>query len=127
MSTRPNSNTANSPAGPPPTISASVSIGAGPTVPSAAIECSLRSLMGLELLLGDADYKAVQLWRDTDLTGQPAGGAHVVGEVEHVLLHLAGSARLLLPGVVDIDMTRRTGAGASALGLYALDEVHLGR
>src|SRR6185436_18261378 len=135
MSTRPSSNTANSPAGPPPTISASVSMGAGLAVPSAAIERSLCFQVGSEgsvqkgseLLLGDADDEAVQLRGDANLARQPAGGAHVIGEIEHVLLHLTGRACLLLPGVIDKDVAGGAGAGAAAFGLDALDEVHLGR
>src|SRR5262245_20693338 len=42
MSSSPSSNTANSPAGPPPTIRASISIGAGTGVPSTVMEGLLR-------------------------------------------------------------------------------------
>src|SRR5512145_542174 len=100
MSTRPSSNTAKSPIGPPPIIRASVSMGAGPAVPSAAIKRSLVVLAicrsGSELLLGKTDDEAVQLGRHLDLAGQPARWTHVEGEIEHVLFHLAGLARLLL-------------------------------
>src|SRR6185503_11972362 len=128
MSTRPSSNTANSPAGPPPTISASVSMGAGLAVPSAAIERSLCFQVGSEgsvqkgseLLLGDADDEAVQLRGDANLARQPAGGAHVIGEIEHVLLHLTGRACLLLPGVIDKDVAGGAGAGAAAFGVDGL-------
>src|SRR5262249_60550279 len=92
MSTRPSSNTANRPAGPPPMIRASVSMGVRVSVPSAVIGTLARLL---KLLFGDTDDKAVQLLRHLDLAGQPALRAHLEGEVQHVLLHLAGRPRAL--------------------------------
>ena len=44
-----------------------------------------------ELLLGHADDEAVEGVRDLDLAAEAARGAHVEGEVEHVLLHLRGA------------------------------------
>src|SRR5512145_1135748 len=110
MSTRPSSNTAKSPAGPPPMIRASVSMGAGVSAPSAVIKPSLARI-GSELLLGNTDDEPVQRRRHLDLTGEPAFWPHFEGEVEHVLLHRLGCAGLLQPVAIDIDMTGRAGTG----------------
>src|SRR5687767_11629088 len=104
MSTRPSSNTANSPIGPPPTIRASVSMVVGVAAPSAVIKPSL-GLIRSKLLLGNTDDEPVQLRRHLDLAGEAAFGPHLEGEVEHVLLHRLGGPGLLHPVPVDIDVT----------------------
>ena len=62
------------------------------------------------------------IWHD-----RAARLAHVEGEVEHVLLHLRGLARLVAPILVDVDVARRAGARAAAFGLDAGNVVELGR
>src|SRR5215510_13025934 len=71
------------------------------------------------LPLRHAHHQAVELFGHLDLAREPRARPHVVAEVEHVLLHRRGTARALAPGIVDIDMAGRAGAGAAALGLDA--------
>src|SRR3989304_1784590 len=59
MSTRPSSNTANSPTGPAPTMTASVLIASW-------------DMGGSELLVGNADHEAIEPLGHLDLTGEPA-------------------------------------------------------
>lgn len=56
----------------------------------------------------------IQSFAHLDLTGETRGRTHVVGEVQHILFHRFGRADLGRPGVVDIDMTGRAGAGPAA-------------
>src|SRR3712207_1266900 len=72
-----------------------------------------------KLLLRYLDPKPIELGANLDLTGQAARVAHVEGEIEHVLFHLAARARLLAPFGLDIDMAGRAGAGAAAVGVDA--------
>ena len=51
-----------------------------------------------------------------DLAGQPRIRPHVVTEVEHVFFHRRRFAGLFAPGLIDIDVTGRTGAGPAAFG-----------
>src|SRR6201996_114805 len=81
-----------------------------------------RSFIGgvlLVLLFGHAHDQAVQRIGHLDLARQARIGLHVLGEVEHRLLHGRGLARLRQPGVVDIDMAGGAGAGAAAVGVDA--------
>src|ERR1700704_6523337 len=77
------------------------------------------SLFRSRLPLRHAHHQAVKLVRHLDLAGEPRVRLHVVAEVEHVLLHRRGLARARAPGLLDIDMAGRAGAGAAALGLDA--------
>src|SRR5918993_5126824 len=63
--------------------------------------------------------ETVELRSHPDLTREPRVGAHVEGEVEHVLLHGLGLARGGFPLLGDIDMACGAGAGSAALGLNA--------
>src|SRR4029450_8556370 len=99
-STRPSSNTENSPTGPAPTMTTSVVI----TVPD---------MNRSELLTGNAHDEAVKRIGDLNLAGQPARRPHIEGEVEHVLLHGFGRTCRLAPRLVDIDVAGRAGAGAT--------------
>ena len=53
--------------------------------------------------------------------------AHIEGKVEHVLFHLRGRTDLLAPGLLDVDVAGRAGAGPAAFGLDAVDQVLVGR
>src|SRR5579863_5420190 len=108
MSRSPSSNTPNRPAGPAPTMATSV---------------SKLSVMMSALLGRGRHHEPVEIGRDLDLAGQSRSRPHFEGEVEHVLLHLRGLADDSGPGVVDIDMAGRAGAGAAAFGLDAGDGV----
>src|SRR3990172_7117048 len=98
MSTRPSSNTANSPTSPAPTITASVLI-------------TSWDMGGSELLLGNADHEAIERLGHLDLTGEPARRPDVEGEIEHVLLHLLRRTRRFAPRVIHIDVAGGAGAG----------------
>src|SRR5690349_8763669 len=128
MSTSPSSNTANSPTGPPPMMTTSVSVAPGP-VPctSMFIELSYRRLRASELLGGNAHDEPVELRLELDLAGEAALIADVKGEIEHVLLHLRRRAGLVAPGIVDVDVAGGAGAGPAALGLDARHVIELRR
>src|SRR4029453_12012140 len=109
-STRPGSNTANSPTGPAPTMTTSVVM-------------TLSDMNRSELLIGNAHDETVERIGDLDLTGEPARRPHIEGEVEHVFLHLFRRACLLAPSLVDIDVASRAGAGAPTFGGDAGDAI----
>src|SRR5262245_17019705 len=109
-STRPSSNTANSPTGPAPTMTTSVVM-------------TLSDMNRSELLIGNAHDETVKRIGDFDLAGQPARRPHIEGEVEHVFLHRFGRACLLAPRLVDINVAGRAGAGATAFGGDAGDAI----
>jgi hypothetical protein len=77
----------------------------------------------LILVLRDANDKSVQLGLQPYLAAEAARGAHIEGEIEHILFHRRRAARLFFPGVVDINMARRAGASASAFCNYAGDRI----
>jgi dienelactone hydrolase len=87
------------------------------TTNSRAIEC------GSGLPLRNDHFQPVELGRHLDLARQARGRAHVEGEIEHVLFHWRGSAGLLLPSVIHIDVAGRARAGAAALGEDARNSV----
>src|SRR5262245_43680180 len=109
-STRPSSNTANSPTGPAPTMTTSVVM-------------TLSDMNRSELLVGDAHDETVKRIGDLDLAGKPARRPYIEGEVEHVFLHLLGRAGLLAPSLVHINVAGRAGAGAAAFGGDAGDAI----
>src|SRR5579872_4373510 len=112
MSSRPSSNTAKRPMGPAPMMTTSVD------------NTSLMQIpLFLSLLRGRRHGEAVQFIADLDLAGEPGIGPHLEGEIEHVLLHLGGLARLFRPFLGDVDMTGRAGASAPAFGLDARNRV----
>src|SRR5215468_976070 len=143
MSSRPSSNTANSPHGPAPMISTSVLIGSlmcsrGGLIAAALIWVMLRECVAaassypsslhilrnfksttLGLPLGGAHHQAVELRRHFDLAGQARVRLHVVAEIEHVLLHRRRLAHRLAPCCIDMHVARGTGAGAAAFRLDA--------
>src|SRR5438874_1592544 len=108
ISRRPSSNTANSPHGPAPMMSASVEI-------TSSFIPSLRKC--LELLFGNPHAQAVECVGDFDLAGQSARIPHVESEIEHVFLHLGARAHFAHPFGLDIDMAGCAGAGAAAIGI----------
>src|SRR3990170_2088993 len=110
MSTRPSSNTANSPTGPAPTITASVLI-------------TSWDIGGSELLLGNADHEAIEPLGHLDLTGEPARRPDVESEIEHVLLHLLRASRRLAPRVIHIDVAGRASAGPATFSGDARDRI----
>src|SRR5437667_12639256 len=59
----------------------------------------------------------LELLAHLDLAGESRVRLNVEGEIEHVLLHRRGLAGLLLPSLVDVDVTGRARAGAAAFGL----------
>src|SRR6187399_3045755 len=73
----------------------------------------------LSLPLRRPHYEPVKLVGHLDLARQPRVRFHVVAEIQHVLFHRRGTADLVAPGLVDINMAGRTGAGAAAFGLDA--------
>ncbi|VTZ60671.1 hypothetical protein EMEDMD4_180087 [Sinorhizobium medicae] len=75
------------------------------------------------LTLRDMDYESVQSFAHLDLTGETRRRTHIIGEVQHILFHRFGSADLSRPGIVDIDVTGRTGTGAAALGFDPGDRI----
>src|SRR5690348_7898836 len=79
----------------------------------------LRATGSLRLLVRRAHDEPVEFVRDLDLARQPRVLAHVVAEIEHVLFHRRRPAGLLAPGLVDIDVAGRAGAGTAALRLDA--------
>src|SRR5438477_840886 len=105
MSSRPSSNTANSPIGPAPMMSASVLMAS--LMPASALPLRRRH------------DKAVERVGHLDLAGQPRVRPHVEGKIQHVLFHRRGLAGLLPPRLVDIDVAGRARAGAAAFGLDA--------
>src|SRR5215813_210109 len=143
MSSRPSSNTANSPHGPAPMINTSVLIGSlmcsrGDLIAAALIWVMLRECVAaassylssphilrnfksttLGLPLGRAHHQAVELRRHLDLAGQARVRLHVVAEVEHVLLHRRRLAHRLAPCCIDMHVAGGTGAGAAAFRLDA--------
>src|SRR5580692_737176 len=74
---------------------------------------------GLSLPLRRSHGQPVEFLAHFDLARQPRARLHLVGEIEHVLFHGRRLADLLAPGVVDIDVTGRAGAGAAAFRLDA--------
>src|SRR5436190_21235687 len=99
ISSRPSSNTANSPHGPAPMITISVLIGSLMT----------RRLLS-RLPFGRTDHEAVEFGRHFDLAGQPRIRAHVEAEIEHVFFHRRRPAGLLQPSLIDINVACRAGA-----------------
>src|SRR3569833_2798495 len=71
------------------------------------------------LLFGHAHDQAVERVGDLALAAEAGIGLHVLGKVEHRLLHGRGLAGLLAPGFVDIDVAGGAGAGPAAIGVYA--------
>src|SRR3989337_2839622 len=110
MSTRPSSNTANSPTGPAPTMTASVLI-------------TSWDMGGSELLLGNADHGAIEPLGHLDLTGEPARRPDVESEIEHVLLHLLRGPRRFAPRIIHIDVASRASASTATFGGDAGDRV----
>src|SRR5215475_12671718 len=80
----------------------------------------------LELLLRHAQNKAIKRIGHLDLAAQAAGGAHVEGEVQHVLLHLGGATSPVKPRFIHKDMTGGTRARPATLRLDTLHQVLLG-
>src|SRR6266545_8142505 len=105
MSSRPSSSTANSPIGPAPMMNASVLIDSVMRRPLSARARSRLALRG-------AHHQPVEHLAHLDLAREARVRLHVEGEVEHVFLHRRGLAGLLLPALVDVDVTGRTRAGA---------------
>src|SRR5262245_58315408 len=146
MSSRPSSNTANSPHGPAPMISTSVLIGSliafsrrlacgyvliwviGRRIGSgtAASAPAINVVFGFEvprgahrtlgLPLGRAHHQAVELGRHLDLARQARVRLHVVAEIEHVLLHRRRFAHRRAPRFVDMHMAGGAGASAAEIG-----------
>src|SRR4029077_12000455 len=58
---------------------------------------------------GQRDGQAVQLLGDLDLAAQPRGMGEAEGQVEHVLLVLAGGLQRLIPLGIDDDVAGRAG------------------
>src|SRR4051812_6656807 len=106
MSSRPSSNTANNPHGPAPMITTSVLIGS----------LMMKRLLS-RLPFGRPDDETVEFGRHLDLAGQPRVRPHIETEIEHVFFHRRRPAGLLQPGLVDINVARRAGAGAAAFRL----------
>src|SRR5690606_2294653 len=71
------------------------------------------------LAFRQAHDQAVQVVADADLAGQAAVRLHVLGEVQHGLLHGRGAAGFGGGILVDIDVAGRAGAGAAAVGVDA--------
>src|SRR5262249_24283134 len=129
MSSRPSSNTANSPHGPAPMIRTSVLIGSLITFSrrlacgcvliwvivarmcSGAAARPLVSTLGLPL--GRAHHQAVELGRHLDLARQARVRLHVVAEVEHILLHRRRFTHRRAPRLIDMHVAGGAGAGAS--------------
>src|ERR1700741_4520486 len=65
----------------------------------------------------------VQLGRDFDLAAQAAVAAHLAGSGQHPSLDIASLADDAHPCIVDVDLARRTTAGAATLGGNTFDEV----
>src|ERR1700687_5368312 len=114
-SRRPSSNTANSPMGPAPMMTASVLIGS-------RVGALLMRIL-LPLLRRRVHHEPVELVRHFNLTGKPRGRFHVEGKVEHVLLHRRGRPGLLLPRLVHMHAAGRARARAAAFGDDAGDAV----
>lgn len=66
-------------------------------------------------MLGYADDEAVEPGLQPDLAAQPAVGAQIEREIEHILFHRRRATRLFLPCLVDIDVAGRATACAPAL------------
>src|SRR5215212_7740567 len=94
----------------------------GKPMPSSIIREAARPGL-LPLARRRLHHEAVEFGLDPDLAGQARGRAHVEGEVEHVLLHRLRLADGLLPGLIHVNMARRAGAGAAALGRDPWDVV----
>src|SRR5580704_2216814 len=73
----------------------------------------------LSLPLRRSHGQPVEFLAHLDLARQARARLHLVGEIEHVLFHGRRLADLLPPGVVDIDVAGRAGAGAAAFRLDA--------
>src|ERR1700722_17810626 len=73
----------------------------------------------LGLPLRRSHGQPVEFLAHLDLARQPRARFHLIGEIEHVLFHGRRLADLLPPGVVDIDVAGRAGAGAAAFRLDA--------
>src|SRR3990172_703754 len=110
MSTRPSSNTANSPTGPAPTMTASVLIASW-------------DMGGSELFVGNADHEAIEPLGHLDLTGEPARRPDVESEIEHVLLHLLRAPRRFAPRIIHIDVAGRASASTATFGGDPRDRV----
>ena len=75
------------------------------------------------LALRHAHHEALELGRDLDLTGEPAGGFQLLREVEHGFFHVLLRWHFVGPGGIDIDMAGGAGAGAAAIGVDARNQV----
>src|ERR1700688_1292222 len=136
MSSRPSSNTANRAIGPAPMMSTSVLIGSAMlTLPDAQHERIRRAAASRldpgepaptagrnrrpcsRLPLRRPHHQAVEVLAHLDLAREARVRLHVEGEIEHVLLHRRGLAGLLLPALVDVDVTGRARACTAAFGL----------
>ena len=63
-----------------------------------------------------AHHQPVEFGRHLDLAGQPRVRPHVEGGVKLFFLFGAGGADLVGPGFIDVDVTGRAGAAATAFG-----------
>src|ERR1700730_3071904 len=73
----------------------------------------------LGLPLRRSHGQPVEFLAHLDLARQARARLHLIGEIEHVLFHGRRLADLLPPGVVDIDVAGRGGAGTADTRLDA--------
>src|SRR5262245_48875594 len=88
-----------------------------------AMRVPTRKSGALVLALRRRHLEPVEIVADLDLAGEARVLLHVLGEVEHGLLHRRRLADLGGERLVDIDMAGGARAGAAAIGVDARDVV----
>jgi Aldo/keto reductase family len=84
------------------------------SIVASVIDYTARLIAGSVVAIRHVHHEPVQLFGHLDLTGQTTVRLHVVGHLEHGLFQVVSCAGPAPPGLVDIDMAGRTGAGTSA-------------
>src|ERR1700761_5313212 len=79
-----------------------------------ALILALSALLRVARAGGQAHGQAIQLLADDDLAAEAGSLGQAEGEVEHVLLVLAGLGQQVVPFVLDDDMAGRAGERALA-------------
>ncbi len=78
---------------------------------SGAFSVGNQRLTASALALWNVNDETIKIVIHLDLTGKPGCRPNVESEVEHILFHRFRPADTLGPGVIDVDMTGRTGTG----------------